>query len=307
MATGLAWIAMLAGCPSRDPVRSAESAQSDRGASLQSTPSGSPAVLIAAGDIADCRSDGDEATAAILDTLRGTVAVLGDNAYPSGTDANFAQCYDPSWGRHKARTKPTPGNHEYRTADAGGYFRYFGAAAGDPEKGYYSYDLGDWHIVVLNTNSNCADIRCGTGSAQLAWLRDDLAAHTQKCTLAYWHHPRFNSGSHHGNNGNIAPFWRALYEYGVDVVLNGHEHLYERFAPQTPDAKPDPARGIRQFTVGTGGRREYSFGTVQPNSEVRQTGTDGVLKLELDDDGYKWEFISAEGGSFRDSGSGQCH
>ena len=237
----IACIAAVTACPGRDPGRAAESASSDRGASLEATPPGSPAVLIAAGDIADCTSTGDEATAAILDTLRGTVVVLGDNAYPSGTDANYANCYDPTWGRHKARTRPTPGNHEYRTAGAGGYFRYFGAAAGDPEKGYYSYTLGDWHIVVLNTNSNCADIRCGTGSAQLGWLRDDLAANPAKCTLAYWHHPRFNSGSHHGNNGNIGPFWRVLYEHGVDVVLNGHEHLYERFAPQSPDAQADPA------------------------------------------------------------------
>jgi hypothetical protein len=304
----LACVVALTACPGRDPGRVADSSSNgDRGASLESTPMGSPGVIIAAGDIADCTSHGDEATAELLDSIRGTVVVLGDNAYPSGTDANFAQCYDPTWGRHKARTRPTPGNHEYRTAGAGGYFRYYGAAAGDPEKGYYSYDLGDWHIIVLNTNSNCADIRCGTGSAQLRWLREDLAAHPAQCTLAYWHHPRWNSGSHHGNNDRVGPFWDALYERGADVVLNGHEHLYERFAPQTPNAQPDPARGIRQFTVGTGGRREYSFGDVQPNSEVRQTGTDGVLKLELDDDGYRWEFIPVRGGTFRDSGSGKCH
>ena len=298
-------VVALSGCPGPDPLRAA--GRADRSASLEATPIGSPKVIIAVGDIADCNSRGDEATAALLDSLRGTVVVLGDNAYPSGTDANYAQCYDPSWGRHKARTRPTPGNHEYRTAAAGGYFRYYGAAAGDPRKGYYSYDLGDWHIIVLNTNSNCADIRCGTGSAQLRWLRDDLAANRAKCTLAYWHHPRWNSGSHHGNNDNVGPFWRALYEAGADVVLNGHEHLYERFAPQTPDGTLDPARGIRQFTVGTGGRREYGFGETQANSEIRQTGTDGVLKLELDDDGYRWEFIPVRGGTFRDAGEGQCH
>ena len=299
---------LLAGCPERGSGGVANPGHpTDRGASLQSTPLGSPPVLVSAGDIADCSSAGDEATANLLDSLRGTIAVLGDNAYPNGTDANYAACYEPTWGRHKARTRPTPGNHEYRTAGAGGYFRYFGSTAGDPDKGYYSYDLGDWHIVVLNSNSNCADVRCGTGSLQLRWLRDDLAAHPAKCTLAYWHHPRFNSGAHHGNNINVAGFWRALYDSGADVVLNGHEHLYERFAPQTPDAVPDPHRGIRQFTVGTGGRREYGFGRIQPNSEVRQRGTDGVLKLELEDDGYRWEFIPAHGGTFKDSGSGQCH
>ena len=303
----LVCVVSLAACPGRDPGRAIDNGNSDRGASLEATPLGSPRVIIAAGDIADCNSQGDEATAELLDSIRGTVVALGDNAYPSGTDKNFAQCYDPSWGRHKARTRPTPGNHEYRTAGAGGYFRYYGEAAGDPEKGYYSYDLGDWHIIVLNSNSNCADIRCGTGSAQLRWLREDLAAHPAKCTLAYWHHPRWNSGSHHGNNSNVGPFWRALYEAGADVVLNGHEHLYERFAPQTPEGNADPARGIRQFTIGTGGRREYGFGETQANSEIRQTGTDGVLKLELHDEGYRWEFIPVRGGTFRDSGAGTCH
>lgn len=302
-----ACLIVLAACPVREPVGVTGTLNPDRGASLESTPMGSPKVIIAAGDIADCTSQGDELTAELLDSIRGTVAALGDNAYPNGTDANYANCYDPTWGRHKARTRPTPGNHEYHTAAAGAYFRYYGAAAAEPGKGYYSYDLGDWHIIVLNSNSDCADIRCGMGSSQLRWLRDDLAAHPAKCTLAYWHHPRFNSGSHHGNSTNVAPFWRALYESGADVVLNGHEHLYERFAPQTPDAQPDAARGIRQFTVGTGGRDEYSFGKVQPNSEVRQSGTPGVLKLELDRDGYRWEFIPVRGATFRDAGSGTCH
>jgi hypothetical protein len=300
-------IVVATGCRVPEPARTAGNPSADRGASLEATPMGAPKVIIAAGDIADCSSQGDELTAELLDTIRGTVAALGDNAYPNGTDANYTNCYDPSWGRHKARTRPTPGNHEYHTAAAGAYFRYYGAAAGEPGKGYYSYDLGDWHVIVLNSNSDCADIRCGTGSSQLRWLRADLAAHPAKCTLAYWHHPRFNSGAHHGNNTHVSPFWRALYESGADVVLNGHEHLYERFAPQTPDAKPDPLRGIRQFTVGTGGRNEYTFGIVQPNSEARQSGTAGVLKLELGHDGYRWEFIPVRGATFRDSGSGSCH
>ena len=279
----------------------------DRGASMEATPLGQPAVLVGAGDIAACESQGDEATAMLLDSIRGTVIALGDNAYPSGTDAEYANCYDGTWGRHKARTKPTPGNHEYRTADARGYFRYFGAAAGDPDKGYYSYDLGGWHIIVLNSNSSCTTIRCGFASAQLRWLNADLAAHPVRCTLAYWHHPRFNSGDHHGNNTDVAPFWKALYDAGADVVLNGHEHLYERFAPQTPNAEPDSVRGIRQFTVGTGGRSYYEFGKTQPNSEVRGGGIGGVIKLELRDDSYSWQFIPVKGSTFTDSGTGRCH
>ncbi|MES2523869.1 MAG: metallophosphoesterase [Gemmatimonadota bacterium] len=295
----------LAGCPTK----SAENPGAlfgDRGASMEATPFG-PAILIAAGDIADCRSDGDESSAILLDSLRGTIAVLGDNAYPSGSDANYERCYDPTWGRQKARTRPTPGNHEYRTADAGGYFRYFGKAAGDPDKGWYSYDLGDWHIIVLNSNSNCEDIRCDARSEQVKWLRDDLSRNKKLCTLAYWHHPRFNSGARHGNSEEVIPFWRVLYENGADVVLNGHEHLYERFARQTPDGDADPARGIRQFTVGTGGRDKYRFGTIKPNSEVRAGDTGGVLRLELHDDSYKWEFMPIAGEDFRDSGSERCH
>lgn len=287
--------------------RASPGIQADRGASMQSTPFGQPAVLVGAGDIASCDSDGDEATALLIDSIRGTVFVLGDNAYPSGTDADYAKCYDSTWGRHKARTKPTPGNHEYRTSNAAGYFRYFGEAAGDPDKGYYSYDLGGWHIIVLNSNSSCSTIRCGFASAQLRWLNADLASNRALCTLAYWHHPRFNSGAGHGNNTDVAPFWKALYDAGADVVLNGHEHLYERFAPQTPHAEPDNARGIRQFTVGTGGRSSYEFGEIQPNSEVRGGGTSGVLKLELRDDSYTWQFIPVKGSTFTDSGTGRCH
>ncbi|MBL8958335.1 MAG: Ig-like domain-containing protein [Gemmatimonadetes bacterium] len=262
-------------------------------------------TMIAAGDIAQCASTNDEATAALVATIPGTVAVLGDNVYNSGTAAEFTNCYDPSWGAFKARTKPSVGNHEYQTAGASGYYGYFGAAAGDPTKGYYSYDLGAWHVVVLN--SNCTIVSCAVGSAQEQWLHADLAATTKACVLAYWHHPRFNSGASHGNNTSVAPFWDALYAAGAEVILNGHEHLYERFAPQTPSAVADPATGVRQFTVGTGGRAFYNLGTIQPNSQVRNNSTFGVLKLTLGAGSYAWQFIPVAGQTFTDSGTGTCH
>jgi len=263
-------------------------------------------VLIGAGDIAVCGSTGDDATSNILVSTVGTVFTLGDNAYPNGSATDYANCYDGSWGRVKVRTMPTPGNHEYQTAGASGYFGYFGSTAGDPSKGYYSYDLGAWHIVVLNSNSACTTISCSATSAQVQWLKADLAANTKSCTLAYWHHPRFNSGAEHGNLTAVGPFWDALYTAGAEIVLNGHEHVYERFAPQTPNAVANP-NGIRQFTVGTGGAPLYSFSsTIQPNSERRNNTSLGVLKLTLRTGGYDWQFIPATG-SFTDSGSGTCH
>jgi|SRR5436190_19184816 len=272
-----------------------------------SPPPSNDQVLVGAGDIATCSSSGDEATATLLDNIVGTVITLGDNVYDSGTATEYANCYGPSWGRHRARTRPTPGNHEYNTLNATGYYGYFGAAAGDPSKGYYSYDAGAWHIIVLNSNSSCTTISCAAGSAQDTWLRADLAAHSNVCTLAYWHHPRFNSGASHGNNTAVANFWDALYQYGADVILNGHEHVYERFAPQTPGAIADPTNGIRQFTVGTGGASHYSFGTIQPNSEARNGNTYGVLKLTLHATSYDWQFVPVAGATFTDSGTGNCH
>ena len=268
-------------------------------------PSNDP-VLVGAGDIASCSSSGDEATAALLDDIAGTVFTLGDNVYDNGTLTEYTNCYGPSWGRHRSRTAPTPGNHEYNTPNATGYYAYFGAAAGDPSKGYYSYDLGAWHIIVLNSGS-CTVVSCAAGSAQDAWLRADLQAHANVCTLAYWHHPRFNSGASHGNNTAVSNFWNALYLHGADVILNGHEHVYERFAPQTPAAVANPTGGIRQFTVGTGGRSHYTFGTIQPNSEVRNGSTYGVLKLTLHATSYDWQFVPVAGATFTDSGTGQCH
>ena len=264
-------------------------------------------VLLAAGDIASCASSGDEATAALLDQLGGAIAALGDNVYDSGTPQEFTTCYTPSWGRHKSRTRPAVGNHEYGTAGAAGYFGYFGGAAGDPSKGYYSYDLGSWHIVVIN--SNCTQVAggCGSGSPQEQWLRADLAAHPATCTLAYWHHPRFSSSSGHGSTPEMTPIWQALYEHGADVVLSGHDHTYERFSPQDSAGNLDRDRGIRQFVVGTGGRSHYGFGTVLPQSEVRNGDTFGVLRLTLHPSGYDWQFIPEPGKTFTDTGSGTCH
>ena len=266
---------------------------------------GADPVFVGAGDIASCSSSGDEATAALLDAIPGTVFTLGDNAYESGTATEFANCYDPSWGRHKARTFPAPGNHDYFTLNASGYFSYFGAAAGDPTKGYYSYDLGTWRIIVIN--SNCAVVEgCYVGSPQEQWLRADLAAHPTACTLAYWHHPRFSSGSTHGSSTEMQPIWQALYEAGADVVLSGHEHNYERFAPQDPNGNLDTVHGIREFVVGTGGASHYAFGTMLPNTEVRNSDTYGVLKLTLHPGSYDWQFVPEAGKTFTDSGSALC-
>jgi hypothetical protein len=263
-------------------------------------------VFVGAGDIAHRDGSGDTATANLLDGISGTVFTTGDNAYPSGTATEFTNYYNPTWGRHKARTRPTPGNHEYLTADASGYFGYFGAAAGDPSNGYYSYDLGDWHMIALN--SMCEQVGgCGATSPMVTWLKQDLAANSEACTLAYFHHPLFTSGSVHGNNTKMKPSWEALYAADADVVLNGHSHNYERFAPQTPNGVADPERGIREFIVGTGGWAHHGFGTIKPNSQVRIENTFGVLKLTLHPSSYDWEFVPAAGNTSTDSGSGQCH
>jgi acid phosphatase type 7 len=264
-------------------------------------PPGGPALL-SAGDIASCSSSGDEATATVLDGLAGTVATLGDNAYQDGTTVEFSNCYDPTWGRHKARTRPSPGNHDYHTSGATGYYGYFGASAGPSGRGYYSYDLGDWHIVSLNSN-----VSMSAGSAQEQWLRADLAANPKQCTLAYWHHPRFSSGTNHGNFSAAQPIWQALYDFNADVVLSGHEHNYERFAPQTPTGAADAVRGIREFVVGTGGASHYSGYSAIPNSQVFNGATFGVLKLALGATSYTWQFVPVAGQSFSDSGSAPCH
>ena len=260
-------------------------------------------MLFAVGDIASCRNDFDEATAKILDAHpTGTIALLGDNVYETGSVSEFANCYNPTWGRHLSRTRPSAGNHEYQTAGAAGYYAYFGARAGDPEKGYYSYDVGAWHIIVLNSN-----IRRDAASPQLNWLRSDLQANISKaCTLAYWHHPRFSSGDH-ANDDSQAAFWEALHAFNADVVLAGHDHNYERMAPQMPTGVRDDARGIRQFIVGTGGRELRGLRSTGGNSEVFNSNTFGVLRLALSPTGYAWEFLPVAGQSFTDSGAGTCH
>lgn len=266
-------------------------------------PPGTTNVLVGTGDIADCGSSGDEATAALLDGIDGTVFTAGDNAYEDGSTTNFTQCYQPSWGRHKARTRPSPGNHDYHTSGAADYYAYFGALAGEAGKGYYSYDIGDWHIVSLNSN-----ISMGAGSAQETWLRADLAATSLTCTLAYWHHPRFSSGTQHGSESSAEPLWQALYDAGAEIVVSGHEHNYERFAPQRPDGTADAANGIREFVVGTGGTGHYNdLGTQLPNSELFNGTTFGVLKLTLGPGTYTWNFVPVAGETFTDSGSGSCH
>jgi acid phosphatase type 7 len=264
----------------------------------------SVATLIAAGDIASCGSKADEATARLLDGLPGTVAALGDTAYEHGTDDEFARCYEPSWGRHKRRTRPAVGNHEYGVDGAAGYFRYFGAAAGPP-RGYYSYDLGAWHVVVLNSNCRLAG-GCEAGSPQERWLRADLKANPARCTLAYAHHPRFSSGLH-GSDKSLIDLWRALYAAGADVVLAGHDHHYERFRPLTPAGRPYAKRGLRQFVVGTGGRSLRPVLRPLPASEVRNTKSYGVLVLRLRPASYGWRFVPIAGEQFRDAGSGTCH
>jgi hypothetical protein len=257
------------------------------------------AVLVGAGDVARCGSTDDDATAALLDGIPGTVFAAGDLAYEDGSAADFRDCYEASWGRHGWRTRPAPGNHEYQTAGAAGYFWYFGAAAGAEGAGYYSYELGGWHVVVLNSNIDAAP-----GSAQAAWLRNDLAAHPRACTVAYWHHPRFSSGRH-GNHPHMAALWRILQDAGAELVLAGHDHAYERFASQNADGGADPERGIRSFVVGTGGSSLRPFATVQPNSEARRNDVYGVLKLDLSAGGYRWSFVGTDGG-VRDAGGASC-
>jgi acid phosphatase type 7 len=275
-------------------------------------------ILLAAGDIARCDGSGDEATAAeataaLLATLPGTVAALGDLVYESGTPEEFAQCYDPSWGRFKARTRPAPGNHDYETAGAAGYFGYFGSAATplDPKcrtscRGYYSYDLGSWHIVVLNTT--CSEVgSCQVGSPQEQWLRRDLEAHPTTCTLAYWHHPRFSFGKFR-DAPLLQPLWQALYDHGAEVVLTGHDHNYQRYMPLDATGAPDPERGIREFVVGTGGANFTPLDSPRPpNAEAGNDETFGILKLNLHPTSYDWTFIPIAGQSYSDSGSGTCH
>jgi hypothetical protein len=261
---------------------------------------GPPVVLAGAGDIGLCGSPAVAATAQLLDRVPGIVFTTGDNAYPNGSAANFRDCYEPHWGRHKDRTLPTPGNHDYETPGAAGYYNYFGSSAGPSGLGYYSYDAGSWHVIAVNS-----EIPVSTGSAQLQWLRADLQANRSPCTVAYWHRPLFTSGPN-GPHPQMHELWRTLHEFNADLVITGHDHLYERFAPQDPDGRRDTARGIRQITVGTGGGPLYTPVTSAPNSE-RLGSVHGILKLTLSDGTYHWEFVPVPGASFSDAGQGSCH
>src|SRR5829696_6335850 len=283
-------------------------------------------VIAAAGDIACDPAAGDynggdgtaidcaqRRTAALL-TGVDAVLPLGDEQYVCGGLRAFNQSYDPTWGQHKQISHPVPGNHEYQTSggtdcstrpDAAGYFTYFGAAAGDPAKGYYSYDLGSWHIVALNSELCFMPEGCSAGSPQEVWLKNDLAAHPAACTLAYWHEPRFAS-SPGGGDGVADPLWRDLYTAGADVVLNGHHHWYERFALQHPSGQADP-NGIREFIVGTGGESHVPLSTRRPNSQVSNDSTFGVLKMTLHVGSYDWSFVPEAGATFSDSGTTSCH
>ena len=268
-------------------------------------------TLVGAGDIASCQQlEGATATAKLIEQIPGTVFAAGDLAYEQGTPEEFKNCYDKTWGEFKDRTKPALGNHEYGYRAAAGYFAYWGAQAGPAGKGYYSYDLHDWHIVVLNTNCNVKAMGgCDTGSPEETWLQSDLAKHRKACILAYGHHPLFSSGllQSHALHPRVRPFWEDLYAAHADLILAGHEHSYERFAPQDPQGNPDPAHGIREIVVGTGGRSHSPLGAPTANSEVQNWKTYGVLKLTLSRGKYHWEFVPIEGQTFHDSGDGVCH
>ena len=287
------------------PAATSPAAASGTGGSASASPSspGDP-VLVGAGDIADCALDSGAATAALLYTIGGTVFTAGDNAYPDGTAAQFRDCYAPTWGRHLERTKPVAGNHDWLTKGLAGYRAYFGEKAGPADASWYSYDLGAWHVIVLD--SDCTFVGgCLPGSPQGDWLDADLKASTAKCTMAIWHHPRFSSGEH-GSDASVWPFWDALYRAGADVVVNGHDHDYERFGPQDPAGREDKAAGIREFVVGTGGAGLRDFPTVAAHSEMRNKDTFGVIRFVLHPTWYEWSFM-ATSGAVVDSGSGPCH
>ena len=261
-------------------------------------PAGSP-VFVGAGDIGECAPSGAAATAAQLDAISGVVFTLGDNAYPVGTAAQFQNCYHPTWGRHKGRTRPSPGNHDYDQPGAAPYFDYFGGSAGPSGLGYYSFTVGEWLAISLNSN-----VGTGAGSAQASWLRQTLSASQARCTVAYWHHPRFSSGEH-GPQPQMHDLFQILYDANVDLLLSGHDHDYERFAPLAPDGAPDDRRGIRQFVAGTGGAGLDRIQASIANIEASSGDSHGVLKLTLGPTSYAWEFLGASGAN--DSGFGGCH
>jgi hypothetical protein len=282
-----------------------------RKSSAKQAPEQQTYVFVGAGDIAGCKDlAGAQATAKLLEKIPGTVFAAGDLAYESGSAAEFKNCYGTTWGKFKDRTKPALGNHEYHDPTASGYFQYWGAQGGPADKGYYSFDLGSWHIVALNTNCDAQGLGgCAAGSPEETWLKEDLAAHQDACIIAFGHHALFSSGlfKKHAVHPELKQLWKDLYAAHADLVLAGHEHSYERFAPQDPDGRADAEHGIREIVVGTGGRSHDPLGFAMANSEVRNASTYGVLKLTLTPSIYTWEFIPEEGKDFRDSGTGACH
>jgi len=265
-------------------------------------------AIVAAGDIAQCSATPAAAsaaakTAALVAAQDAFVLTLGDNAYWTGTPTEFASCFHPTWGAFKDRIHPAPGNHDYYTSGAEGYFSYFGAQAGPDRRGYYSFDYGGWHFISLNS-----EVDTSPQSAQYLWLTADLAASRDTlCTIAVLHTPLFSSGTTHGGSASMKPMFDALYNAGVELLLSGHEHVYERFAPQSANGVADAVRGVRQFVVGTGGADLYKFGPPLPNSEARVEETFGVLRLTLGTAGYSWQFVPVGGGNPRDAGSDTCH
>jgi calcineurin-like phosphoesterase family protein len=278
------------------PTASAPVATSSPGATPESSPVA--AILLAVGDIGFCGDSNDDHVGQLAATLPGTIALLGDIAYDDGSATDFANCFDPAWGPLRDRLRPAPGNHEYETPGASGYYDYFGAAAGPRGEGWYSYDLGAWHLIALNSECGAIVGGCeGSDSVELAWLAADLAAHPAECTLAYWHHPLYSSGKH-GDDPMTSPLWAALSDGGADLVLQGHDHDYERIAP---------IDGIRSFVVGTGGRSLYEWpGSPGPHTEVRNNETYGLLELTLRPTDFSWRFVPAAGGTFTDSGTAAC-
>ncbi len=291
-------------CRQRDPSNDLIGAKVDsaRDSVALAMQTDSVPTLVGAGDVADCGSDGAVRTAALLDSLRGTIFIAGDVAYVTKENPHpFVTCFDPAWGRHRARIRPAVGNHEYSAEGPAAYFDYFGAQAGPRPGGYYSYELGTWHVIALNTN-----IAADAGSPQQVWLQSDLDAHLGRCTIAYMHHPRFSSGSH-AERDKLIPMWRTFARYGVSVVVAGHDHLYERFAPLDTNGVPDSVNGIRQFVVGTGGAHRSSLGSVLPGSEVHSTDSFGLIRLSLLEGRYRWQFIPVKAKGFRDQGEDSCH
>jgi len=289
--------------PTQTPTRTPTSASNPtQTATRTRTPTSTPTsssgsvILVGAGDISTCSNNGDETTAKLLDGISGTVFTVGDNAYDSGTYTEYINCYDPTWGRHKSRTKPSPGNHDYQTSGAAGYFQYFNNISS-----YYAYNLGAWRIYSLSS-----EIDVSASGAQATWLQSDLAANPKQCVLAYWHRPRWSSGSTHGSTSGMQAIWQILYNAGADVVISAHEHNYERFAQMNATGST-VSQGLREFVVGTGGASHYGFGSALSSSEVRNSSTSGVLKLTLSSSGYSWQFVPVAGSTFTDSGSSNCH